>query len=87
MLGGVGVFRTAPMASLQLLRRMRKKRDRAYQELGERIQREAALQTVARRMDLKRHLAGKGRRVKLNAPSGGAEGGRRYYRWKKERKR
>ena len=69
------------------MRRMRKKRDRAYQELGERIQREAALQTVAQRMDLKRHLAGKGRRVKLNAPAGGAEGGRRFYRWKKERKR
>jgi hypothetical protein len=69
------------------VRRMRKKRDRAYQELGERLHRETVLNGVALEMDVKKQLLGKGRRVKLNAKAGGANGGKRFYRWKKERKR
>ena len=69
------------------IRRMRKKRDRAYQELGERLHREKVLNGVAQEMDVKKQLLGKGRRVKLNAKDGGANGGKRFYRWKKERKR
>ncbi len=69
------------------VRRMRKKRDRAYQELGERLHREKVLNSVAQEMDVKKQLLGKGRRVKLNAKAGGANGGKRFYRWKKERKR
>ena len=69
------------------LRRIQKKRDRAYQELGERLNRESVLKNVARDMDVKRQLLGKGRRVKLNAKQGGAQQGKRFYRWKKERKR
>ena len=69
------------------VRRMRKKRDRAYQELEERLHRESVLKGVAQEMDVKKKLLGKGRRVKLNASQGSANGGKRFYRWKKERKR
>jgi U3 small nucleolar RNA-associated protein 11 len=71
------------------VRRMRKKRDRRYQELGERLDREDLLQDVVLKMDEKKHLLQKGRRVQMKRDNKNAniEGGTKYYRWKSERKR
>jgi U3 small nucleolar RNA-associated protein 11 len=74
------------------VRRMRKKRDRSYQELGERLDREVMLQNVVMKMDEKRHLLTKGRRVQIKRDNKNKygkliDGGTKCYRWKKERKR
>ena len=71
------------------VRRMRKKRDRKYQELGERLDREVMLQEVVLKMDERKQLLSKGRRVQLKRDNKNStiEGGTKFYRWKTERKR
>ena len=71
------------------VKRMRKKRDRKYQELGERIDRDESLSSVVMKMEEKKHLLTKGRRVQMKRTNKNEKilGGTKYYRWKSERKR
>ena len=66
------------------MKKLKKRRDRAYRELNERIEREEKLQAVAQQIDLQRNLSGKGRRKKIKDGNGDAPP---VYRWKRERKR
>ena len=66
------------------MKKIKKRRERVYRELNERIEREEKLQSVAQQLDLQKNLGGKGRRKKVKDGEGDAPP---VYRWKRQRKR
>eukprot|EP00041_Stephanoeca_diplocostata_P008617 m.127120 g.127120 ORF g.127120 m.127120 type:complete len:136 (+) comp17409_c0_seq2:745-1152(+) len=64
-------------------KKLAKQRLAGYKEIGQRMERLEKMQKVSNEMQLKRHLLGKGRRVKVK----GADKTTTVYRWRKERKR
>ena len=66
------------------MRKMRKKREAAYRELGDRLDREEKIATVAEHLQVRKNLEGKGRRKKVKDAEGNLPA---VYMWKAERKR
>ena len=66
------------------IKKLRKKREKAYRELKERSDRRRELKTVVEHMQVQRNLEGKGRRQKVKDAE---EGKPAIYRWRKKRKR
>ena len=66
------------------MKKIKKRRERAYRELSERVEREERLKSAAQQLDLQKNLSGKGRRKKIRDGEGDAPP---VYRWKRQRKR
>ena len=66
------------------MKKVKKKRKRAYRELNARIEREEKLQFTVNHLELRKQLNSGGRRRKMKD---GNEGNPAVYKWKMERKR
>ena len=74
----------ASIKSKRQMKKLKKKRKRAYQELNARIEREEKLQATVKHLELRKHLNGVGRRRKVKGGNGDQPA---VYKWKRERKR
>eukprot|EP00038_Savillea_parva_P008887 m.179825 g.179825 ORF g.179825 m.179825 type:complete len:258 (-) comp14868_c0_seq1:69-842(-) len=66
------------------MKKIAKKRQSAYRELGQRIDRLKKIETVVDELETKKNLQSKGRRTQFKDPS---DPKRIVYKWKKERKK
>ena len=73
-----------PVLLKRQMKKLKKKRKRAYNELNARIEREEKLQATVNHLELRKQLHAGGRRRKVKEGDGNQPA---VYRWKRERKR
>ncbi|EDO33548.1 predicted protein [Nematostella vectensis] len=74
---------TAPVDE-QSLKKIERQRNRQYEELKQRIERKEKMQTLTEKLQLEKHLMGKGPRVKVKDATDDQPA---VYRWKKKRRK
>lgn len=75
-----GVIQTP---GVETLKKLERQRQRCYEELRERIEREKKMKLVSEELELQKHLMGKGRREKIQKDGESPP----VYKWRRERKR